>query len=125
VLTPFLYPVHPSRLIDVSDPKSYEDLVEQLIPVLMGRGIMWKDYAVPGGTFRENLRREKDVTMPPTNHPGARFQYDELKERLEVDEFGDITITTKRPEEKKEDVVVNGVKKMDVGETAKTMVAKS
>jgi hypothetical protein len=91
----------------------------------MERGIMWKDYAVPGGTFRENLRREKDVKILPTNHPGARFRYEELKERLGADEFGDITITSKRPDEKKGEAVVNGVAKLEVSETVEAVVAKA
>jgi hypothetical protein len=90
----------------------------------MERGIMWKDYTVPGGTFRENLRREKDVKTLPTNHPVARFRYEELKERLGTDEFGDITIKRTRTE-KKVDGVVNGVRKLEVGETAEEVVAKA
>jgi len=87
---------------------------------------MWKDYAVPGGTFRENLRREKDVKILPTNHPGARFRYGELKERLGADEFGDITIkrTKKEKGEKKVEAVINDVSKLEVGETAEVVVAK-
>ncbi|KAN0104898.1 bacterial luciferase-like protein [Hyaloscypha variabilis] len=90
----------------VSNPESYEDLVELLIPVLMERGIMWKDYTVPGGTFL------------------ARFRYEELKERLGTDEFGDITIKRTRTE-KKVDGVVNGMRKLEVGETAEAVVAKA
>jgi hypothetical protein len=112
------------REIDVSNPESYEDLVELLIPVLMERGIMWKDYAVPGGTFRENLRGEKDVKTLPANHPGARFRYEELKERIGVDEFGDITISRKR-EDKAVNGVEKGVAKLEVGETAEAALAKA
>jgi hypothetical protein len=83
-------------LQDVSNPESYEDLVELLIPVIMERGIMWNDYAVPGGIFRENLHLEKDVKTLPTNHQGGRFRYEELKERLGTDEFRDITIKRMR-----------------------------
>jgi hypothetical protein len=86
----------------------------------MERGIMWKDYAVPGGTFRENLRREKDVKTLPTNHPGARFRYEELKK--DVDEFGDVTISRKR---KEENGVVDGLGKLEVGEAAEAALAKS
>jgi hypothetical protein len=105
---------------DVSNPESYEDLVELLVPVLQERGIMWKDYAVPGGTFRENLRREPGAKTLPANHPGARFRYDALKARLGADEFGDVTITRKM-----EEPVVNGVSKLEVSETAEANLAKA
>jgi hypothetical protein len=115
-------PLHQLTEADVSNPESYEDLVELLIPVLMERGIVWKDYAVPGGTFRENLRREKDVKTLPTNHPGTRFGYEELKERLGADEFGDITIKRER---KGDESLANGVKKLEVGETTEAALAKA
>jgi hypothetical protein len=77
--------------IDVSNPGSYEDFVEPLVPVLQERGIMWKDYAVPGGTFRENLRRKKrDKNLPP-NHHAAQFRYSALKEKW-ADNNGDTVI---------------------------------
>ncbi len=52
--------------------------MELLIPVLQERGIMWKDYAVPGGTLRENMLRKPGQKLVPKEHPGARFRYDEL-----------------------------------------------
>jgi hypothetical protein len=52
---------------------------------------MWKDYAVPGGTFRENLRREPGAKHAPSTHPAAKFRYDVLKEKY-GDENGDIHI---------------------------------
>jgi hypothetical protein len=85
---------------------------------------MWKDYAVSGGTFRENLRREKDVKTLPTNHPRARYRYKELKKTFGADEFWDITIKRERKESG-----VNGVqkdvKKLEVSETAEAALAKS
>jgi hypothetical protein len=59
---------------------------------------MWRDYAVPGGTFRENLRREPGVKRPPTTHPAAKFRYDVLKEKY-GDENGDIHIDRNAEEE--------------------------
>jgi hypothetical protein len=67
---------------------------------------MWKDYAVPGGTFRENLRREPGVKRAPSTHPAAKFRYDVLKEKY-GDENGDIHIDRKGAEELVEKV--NGV----------------
>jgi hypothetical protein len=59
---------------------------------------MWKDYAVPGGAFRENLRREPGVKRTPSTHPAAKFRYDVLKEKY-GDENGDIHIYPKGTEE--------------------------
>ncbi|PMD30652.1 bacterial luciferase-like protein [Hyaloscypha variabilis F] len=42
----------------VSNPGSFEDVVNLLRPVLLERGLIFEDYAVPGGTFRENLLRQ-------------------------------------------------------------------
>jgi hypothetical protein len=84
--------------IDVSNPGSYEDFVELLVPVLQERGIMWKDYAVPGGTFRENLRRKAGEKNLPPNHIGSQFRYDVLKEKY-ADEKGDIVINRKKEAE--------------------------
>lgn len=81
---------------------------------------MWKDYAVPGGTFRENLRRGKDVKILPTNHPGARLSYEELKERVRTDEFEDTTTSRKC-----KNPVVNGVSRLEVSETAEVALAKA
>ncbi len=36
-------------------PKTFEDIVELLLPELRKRGLSWGDYAVPGGTYRENI----------------------------------------------------------------------
>jgi hypothetical protein len=86
--------------------------------MLMERGIMWKDYAVPGGTFRENLRRKKDVKMLPTSHPGGRIK--ELKERVGTDESGDTTTSRKC-----ENPVVNGVSRLEASETTEVALAKA
>ncbi len=61
---------------------------------------MWKDYAVPGGTFRENLRGEPGCKTLPPNHPGAQFRYNVLKEKY-ADENGDIIIDRKKEAEEK------------------------
>ncbi len=78
-------------LIDVSNPGSFEDIVELLVPVLQERGIMWKDYTVPGGTFRENIRGVPGQKTLPTNHIGSQYRYSTLKEKY-GDENGDIFI---------------------------------
>jgi hypothetical protein len=78
--------------VDVSNPGSYEDIVELLVPVLQERGLMWKDYAVPGGTFRENLHNRPGKPYLPEEHQAAKFRYDKLKETAQVDARGDVTI---------------------------------
>lgn len=53
------------RWVDVADvdgfnfsyatiPGTLDDLIEFLIPELRRRGVFWHDYAVVGGTVREN-----------------------------------------------------------------------
>jgi hypothetical protein len=56
---------------------------------------MWKDYAVPGGTFRENLRRKAGDKQLPDNHIASTFRYSALKERY-GDEDGHIVIDRKK-----------------------------
>ena len=85
-------------MVDITNPTSYEDIVELLVPVLQKRGIMWKDYAVPGGTFRENLLGEPGQKTPPLDHPSKQFTYENLKKIPGVvDEKGDIHINRRDP----------------------------
>jgi hypothetical protein len=84
-----------TSFVAVSNPGSYEDVVDLLIPVLQDRGIMWKDYAAPGGTFRENLYRTPGQKILPSTHTGAQFRYDVLKEKY-ADENGHIVINKKK-----------------------------
>ena len=55
----------------VTNPGSWEDVVDLLVPVLQERGMYWKDYDVPGGTFRENLMGQKELRA---DHYGASFK---------------------------------------------------
>jgi hypothetical protein len=89
----------------VSNPESYEDLVELLVPVLQKRGLMWDDYTVPEGTYRENLLGTPGSSGVPKGHPAAKFKYDTLKRKY-GDENGDIFID-RRPKVAK--TVANGV----------------
>jgi hypothetical protein len=52
-------------------PGTFTDVVELLIPELQRRGIFWSDYAVPGGTYRENLTETKGQREPRSDHPAA------------------------------------------------------
>ncbi|KAK5120927.1 hypothetical protein LTR85_005711 [Meristemomyces frigidus] len=56
----------------VSNPGSFEDVVDLLVPELQKRGIMWRDYAKPQGTFRENLLGHKYLAE---DHYGSKFKY--------------------------------------------------
>lgn len=52
-------------------PGTFTDVIELLIPELQRRGIFWNDYAVPGGTYRENLTETKGQREPCEDHPAA------------------------------------------------------
>ena len=52
-------------------PGTFTDVIELLIPELQRRGIFWNDYAVPGGTYRENLTETKGQREPCDDHPAA------------------------------------------------------
>lgn len=56
-------------------PTSYEDVVELLVPELQKRGVYWNDYAVPGGTLRENMFSEKGASSVDAAHPAYKFKW--------------------------------------------------
>lgn len=58
----------------VTNPGSWEDVVDLLVPELQRRGLMWDDYAKPGGTFRENLLGTKELRR---DHYGSSFKWQE------------------------------------------------
>lgn len=60
----------------ISNPGSFEDIVELLIPELRSRGLVFEDYAVPGGTFRENLLRQPGQKTLRSDHYGSRFKFE-------------------------------------------------
>lgn len=73
---------------------------------------MWKDYAVPGGTFRENLLREPGQKTLPADHPGAQFRYENLKKQPGVlDAEGDIVIN--RRDAEPEPVTADGMARVN------------
>jgi hypothetical protein len=91
------------------------------VPVLQERGLMWNDYLVPGGTYRENLLDTPGHPGVPDGHPACKFKYDALKATYGADENGDIVIDRRtkveeKVEEKGKGVVeamaekVNGIK---------------
>lgn len=46
-----------------------------MIPVLRKRGLIFDDYAVPGGSFRENLLRQPGQHHLRADHYGSKFNY--------------------------------------------------
>lgn len=80
----------------VSNPGSFEDVVELLRPELVRRGLLWEDYDFPGGTFRENLLGHKELR---DDHYGSKFKYGKEEE----------TAVTPVPEEPKVDLPIQVV----------------
>jgi hypothetical protein len=79
---------------------------------------MWKDYAVPGGTFRENLLHKPGQKVQPDDSFAAKWRYENLKKQGGMlDENGDIVVDRRETApEKKEEVkpaVVEPVKEME------------
>ncbi len=68
--------------LDVSNPESWEDVVELLVPELQRRGLYWEDYAAPGGTFRENAYARPGQTLLPDDHRGAKLRWNAPKEEV-------------------------------------------
>lgn len=54
-------------------PETLRDIIKLLLPELRRRGLFWEDYAVPGGTLRENYQGRKGGDRLPDDHPGAKF----------------------------------------------------
>lgn len=56
-------------------PETFEDVIERLLPVLRQRGLFWDDYAVDGGTYRENLYGKKGLARPAPDHAAAKYHW--------------------------------------------------
>ncbi|KAF2232659.1 Nitrilotriacetate monooxygenase component A/pristinamycin IIA synthase subunit A [Viridothelium virens] len=56
-------------------PGSFVDVAELLIPELRRRGLFWDDYAVPGGTYRENMYASTGQSGLPATHPAAKYRW--------------------------------------------------
>lgn len=61
----------------ISNPGSFEDIVELLIPELRRRRMIFENYAVEGGTFRENLLRQPGQRTLRQDHFGSQFKFEE------------------------------------------------
>ena len=56
-------------------PRTFEEVGAKLLPVLRERGLFWEDYAVPGGTYRENIAGRKGAARPAEDHPAAKWHW--------------------------------------------------
>ncbi|OTB04324.1 hypothetical protein M426DRAFT_11701 [Hypoxylon sp. CI-4A] len=56
-------------------PQSFKDIIELLIPELRSRGLFWDDYAVPGGTYRENFYQKPGQTYPLDEHIASTYRW--------------------------------------------------
>lgn len=65
--------------IAVSNPGSWEDVVDLLVPELQRRGLYWDDYPVPGGTLRENMGNAPGKPFLAGDHPGSKFKWNAAK----------------------------------------------
>ncbi|KAL9079886.1 MAG: hypothetical protein Q9157_001288 [Trypethelium eluteriae] len=58
-----------------SVPETFRDIVTLLLPELRKRGLFWEDYAVPGGSLRENYLGQKSQNRLSKSHPGAKYSW--------------------------------------------------
>lgn len=65
--------------------------------MLIERGLIFEDYAVPGGTFRENLLRQPGQHTLRSDHYGSKFTFE-----------GDDVVLTRDVEALKVEGEVNG-----------------
>lgn len=56
-------------------PSTFEEVISDLLPVLKKRGLFWEDYAVDGGTYRENIYGQQGLSRPPPDHPAAKYHW--------------------------------------------------
>ena len=56
-----------------SIPETFRDIIALLLPELRRRGVLWEDYAVPGGTLRENYFARPGGRRLADSHPGAKY----------------------------------------------------
>lgn len=56
-------------------PQSFKDIIELLLPELKARGLFWNDYAVPGGTYRENFYGRPGQKGPLDEHVASTYRW--------------------------------------------------
>ncbi|CAG79761.1 luciferase-like domain-containing protein [Yarrowia lipolytica] len=70
-------------------PGTYEAIIELLIPELQKRGRFWEDYAVPGGTLRENVFATPGLPHLRDDHPAKKYTW-KKDEPFPLDEEGNL-----------------------------------
>lgn len=63
-----------------------------LIPELRKRGIFWDGYAVPGGTYRENLNQKPGQAEPLADHPASSFAWNPPEATEDANGHGNIML---------------------------------
>ncbi|RSL72056.1 hypothetical protein CEP53_001260 [Fusarium sp. AF-6] len=56
-------------------PQSFKDIIDLLLPELRARGLFWDDYAVPGGSYRENFYGLEGQKHPLPEHAASKYQW--------------------------------------------------
>ncbi|KAF2105626.1 luciferase-like domain-containing protein [Lophiotrema nucula] len=56
-------------------PQSFKDIIDLLLPELQSRGLFWDDYAVAGGTYRENFYEKKGQSGPLDEHVASTYRW--------------------------------------------------
>ncbi|RSL77139.1 hypothetical protein CEP51_009355 [Fusarium floridanum] len=56
-------------------PQSFKDIIDLLLPELRARGLFWDDYAVPGGSYRENFYGLEGQKYPLPEHAASKYQW--------------------------------------------------
>ena len=56
-------------------PQSFKDIIDLFVPELQSRGLFWKDYSVPGGTYRENFYQKEGQTGPLDEHTASQYRW--------------------------------------------------
>lgn len=67
-------------------PGTFKDVIDLLIPELRRRGLFHEDYAVPKGTYRENVYSKKGQSGPPADHPASKYRWDAGVEEHKIPE---------------------------------------
>lgn len=72
------------NLTNLVFPETFEDIVNYLIPELQKRGLAQKDYAVEGGSLRQQVYRSEDKFLPEDHYAyPLRWNKGESKEDFE------------------------------------------
>lgn len=67
-------------------PYSYHSVKKYLVPELQKRGLLWEDYAVEGGTLRENIYGVKGQTFVPEDHVAYNYRWTKDVEKSQFSE---------------------------------------